>query len=422
MEKINVTLNPSDKNGSFTLTNGNLTMTSSAGSGANIRATHGKTSGKWYWEVKLDSGYNPVFLGIANKIASITSSSMYKDLNARVYYGIDGSKYPEAVSYGSRWAVSDVIGVVLNLDNGTLEFYKNGVSMGISHTDVAGLGEVFPVFMDGSGTTKTFTVNFGATPFSYKIPKGFYSFDGNQYGSYNKLLLQSDSGEIKSLVSGGYTDNVIPTMTSANAPSGVASASSTQSSNYPYMAFDRVMTNNGWISSSGNLTNQWICYQFPEKKSIGKYTMFIKYGVADAPKEFRLEGSDDGLSWKILDERTIIDWKLGDKKEFFVPIKEIKPYIYYRIYCLNNNGAKNYLAIGEIEMMEYIVPVSSTINSLTEREFLKYGLDSLSNTIPSSSFEKKINIETQSTTLSSGKTFEHKIDLTKYKVKKIKFQ
>ncbi len=49
------TLNPSDKGSAVTLSNSNLTATFSGGNGA-VRATIGKSSGKWYWEIAVTSG------------------------------------------------------------------------------------------------------------------------------------------------------------------------------------------------------------------------------------------------------------------------------------------------------------------------------------------------------------------------------
>lgn len=170
----NVTLNPNDRNGTHTLSNGNLTDII-ASTNANIRATHGKARGKWYWEVKLDSGDVAVVIGVTNKSYPITSTS-FTDANLRAYHASSALRYPEGTAFGSAWVVGVVIGVALDLDNGTLEFYRNGVNLGFSHTNLKVLGEVFPFITTSTATTRTITVNFGATAFAYPIPSGFMAY------------------------------------------------------------------------------------------------------------------------------------------------------------------------------------------------------------------------------------------------------
>lgn len=190
MEIIDVTLNPSDRGSGITLSNGNLTVVNN-NLASGVRATHGKTTGKWYWEVKLDNGDRGSFIGVSNNALSM-NSIYYKSFNWRSVYS-GGAKYPEVTSYGNGWEIGNIIGVALDLDNGILEFYKNGNSMGISHANIKELGEVFPIFASGSQKSITVTFNFGSTPFSYQIPYKHYSYDGRQYGYAYKSLIHHNS-------------------------------------------------------------------------------------------------------------------------------------------------------------------------------------------------------------------------------------
>lgn len=176
MALIPVTLNSNDMGAGNVLTNGNLTVTNTSVSG--IRATHGKSSGKWYWEVRLDSGNVATHIGVSNRDFLITSFDG-KNNHWRSWYVGSSNRYPEGTPYGTPWIVGNIIGVALDLDNGTLEFYKNGASMGISHTNVKELGEVYPTIYGVSTTSKTVTVNFGATPFAYSIPSNSYPYNVN---------------------------------------------------------------------------------------------------------------------------------------------------------------------------------------------------------------------------------------------------
>ncbi|MCP1185120.1 SPRY domain-containing protein [Paenibacillus sp. 1781tsa1] len=178
MAILNVTLNPNDMGSGHVLSNGNLTDTSTSTTA--IRATHGRSSGKWYWEVKLDSGNNEVHVGVSNKTFGL--SDPVTNANIRTYYAYNGSKFPENGSYGSSTSSGGIIGIALNLDQGTLEFYRNGVSMGVSHTDIKSLGMVYPLYRPGGTASKRVVFNFGSTPFTYSIPNG--------YSAYNNVIVQ----------------------------------------------------------------------------------------------------------------------------------------------------------------------------------------------------------------------------------------
>ncbi|MCP1185118.1 SPRY domain-containing protein [Paenibacillus sp. 1781tsa1] len=207
MAVINVTLNPNDAGTGHLLSTDNLTDTVTAGS--NIRATHSKTAGKWYWEIKYVSGNAALAMGIADIRYPISSAVWNTNsgdgIYLRGYYGINGPRIPENTAYGSTWAINDVIGVALDLDNGTLEFYKNGASMGVSHTNLKSLGTVFPFFRSINTTSKTFTVNFGASPFSYSIPTGYQAYANV---SANKILLSSGNGVYSLKESVAYKLNI----------------------------------------------------------------------------------------------------------------------------------------------------------------------------------------------------------------------
>lgn len=178
MEMKEVTWNPNDVQGSPVLSNGNLTVKLKGGMPREtIRATKGKSTGKWYWEVKVESyqTYAAAAIGIMN--ASPFPEKPTASSNLRGYYGHNGYKMPENSSYGSSLKADDIVSVLLDLDNGVLAFWKNGVSQGFSHTNLSKIeGEKFPVLSFGSSLSNNsmkVTANFGKTPFKYNIPDGY---------------------------------------------------------------------------------------------------------------------------------------------------------------------------------------------------------------------------------------------------------
>lgn len=168
---VYATWNPADKNSGVTLSNGNLTATSSV-TGGLVRSTISKSSGKWYWEETVVSTltHEPV-VGVANSTANLTLY-LGGDINGWGYYGDNGNKYNNnsGVAYGATFVAGDVIGMALDMNAGTLTFYKNGVSQGTAFTGLS--GSIFAADGNTNESSVT-TANFGATAFAFTVPSGF---------------------------------------------------------------------------------------------------------------------------------------------------------------------------------------------------------------------------------------------------------
>jgi hypothetical protein len=161
-------LNPLDKNtSSITISNGNLQYATTS-TNFGVRATVGVSSGKWYWEANITTKTNEIIIGIANAAWGLT----YVGSTSGSYgYGASGAKYNNttANSYGASFTTGDVIGVALDLDAGTLMFYKNNSSQGTAYSSIS--GTFFPAC--SGQTSDTVNVNFGQRPFAYTPPTGF---------------------------------------------------------------------------------------------------------------------------------------------------------------------------------------------------------------------------------------------------------
>ena len=172
------TYNPGDEAPSHVaLSNGNLTVVSSSGSG--VRGTIGKSSGKWYYEVtvnQLESGYPPV-VGIAGGSNQMIDG--FAGSSAFMFWGGFGgqivSNNDTAVPYGENVGLGDVMGIAVDLDNRQITFYHNGVSMGVAFTSATlPAGTYYPFITDvGVAGTNSSTTNFGQNPFRYAVPAGF---------------------------------------------------------------------------------------------------------------------------------------------------------------------------------------------------------------------------------------------------------
>lgn len=88
-------------------------------------------------------------------------------------YGFDGSKqriwHVHTQKYGPYWRSGDVFGVCLDLNDGKIEYYRNGVSLGVAFNDVA-RGPGIALFPAASlAFDESFTANFGGSAFRHPV-------------------------------------------------------------------------------------------------------------------------------------------------------------------------------------------------------------------------------------------------------------
>jgi hypothetical protein len=178
------TLNPLDKASDLTVTNGNLNVTSTNAPVDNqVRGTLGVTSGKWYWEVLVNTTSNATMIGITD--ASNTANTGVFPGSSTItygYYGNNGNKYNSTnAAYGNTYGAADIVGVALDLDNGKIWFSKNGTFQdsgdpaagtnaaysSISGTKQPAVGDV------GGAASIDVAFNFGQRAFAYTAPSGF---------------------------------------------------------------------------------------------------------------------------------------------------------------------------------------------------------------------------------------------------------
>jgi len=167
------TWNPSDKGTNIVLSNGNLTVAVNPGGGTwnSVRSTISVSSGKWYWENTLSSATDSKVCGIALSTATL-ANYIGNDANGWSYYGGGPQKINSNIftNYGATYANGDVIGVALDMDGGTVIFYKNGVSQGTAFT---GLSGAMFAGISANQVGDSWTTNFGATPFAFTVPTGY---------------------------------------------------------------------------------------------------------------------------------------------------------------------------------------------------------------------------------------------------------
>jgi len=144
----NITWNSADKGTWMVLSNGDLTTTVTSGHAAwyAVRGTSSAASGKWYYEITpiLDDGGSGTYIPGVAKVGASMNTFCGGDANG---WGWQATKTAPlkwtnltSGSYGTTIdpAGGIVIGVALDIDAGTLTFYRDGVSQGVAYSSLSG--------------------------------------------------------------------------------------------------------------------------------------------------------------------------------------------------------------------------------------------------------------------------------------------
>ena len=188
-----------EKSQGFNIINGNLQTNGVSSSGwRSMISTIAVSSGKWYFETKVNKTQSSDPMNIAFGIVDIDQFSQtadqefYYTSRGYGYHGNQGKKgnSNSLVSYGNSYTVGDIIGCAFDLDNNKIYFSKNGTfqNSGDPTSGSSGTGSAFDI-TDGYTYTPSFSsyfdddriaFNFGSPPFS--ISSG--NTDGNGYGNF----------------------------------------------------------------------------------------------------------------------------------------------------------------------------------------------------------------------------------------------
>ena len=165
------TLNPLSKGGTHALSNGNLDFSMSGSSGSTSTfGTIGVSSGKWYWEMLVTSVTALYYPGIGVETNPNPAVQSGSNTTGFTYLNTGEKLFNSSLSaYGASFTTNDIISVALDMDAGTLVFYKNGASQGQLASGIT--GTAFPVIIGQLPCSGS--LNFGQRPFAYTAPSGF---------------------------------------------------------------------------------------------------------------------------------------------------------------------------------------------------------------------------------------------------------
>ena len=205
------TMNPLAPANISSASEGNLKILQSS-SGGSVISTFGFSSGKWYWEVELDSQVNYTQLaGVIkeSKMESALLTSFNVGANDGGWgYFLQGNSdngkafhNNTASSAYTTMSAGNILSIAVDSDNGKIFFAVNGTYVnsgnpangtGAVYTNLPTGENLFPAITNyvGDGSTATLLMNFGSPSyaissgnvdssgmgnFEYAVPSGYYS-------------------------------------------------------------------------------------------------------------------------------------------------------------------------------------------------------------------------------------------------------
>lgn len=140
----------------------------------------------------------------------------------------------------------------------------------------------------------------------------------------------------------------VPKMTSNTAPAGEVVTNGTTLTNYsPYMAFD---------GGAGDLTNRWVCseatnvyigYDFKHDIVVKKASVQTAATTVNGIKEFKIQGSVDGVDW--IDLTEVLTHTSNSAYVQYVDVNSDTAYRYYCVYILSSQNGTNSVSVDEIQ-------------------------------------------------------------------------
>ncbi|WP_029518099.1 SPRY domain-containing protein [Paenibacillus polymyxa] len=385
-----ITWDSINKGSTTVLSNGNLSATTPSSS-VKARCSVGKTSGKWYWEISFSGTFANPIVGILNDFSNLNSndtSSTY----VRGYY-VDGRKSPEWVAYGAKYISTDTISVLLDLDNGSLEFWKNGITQGVSHTNILSMGPVYPFVSSGqsSSDATVMTANFGASTFKYTPPTGFLPYAWEMVDKF--LILKDD------IAYGAVPMKpLVPKLKSAVGENGSVISSGAYTPNWFAFDGDNISgyaTN--FVPSAG--APAYVGYKFNTPVTVKKYEFLA--GLID----FKLMASNDGVSWVTLDTKTNIPVNMTTVQSYIVP--KASPYYYYKLEMTKATSLRDWVTFFVVQFYDYI-PVVIT-PTFEENDYSAYGFVKEEEIDLDNKHSHILIKTTKNSSVGSGKVFKHSI-------------
>lgn len=341
--------NNTKREANYSFTNG-LNLATSLGNGVNLTSSQLNSLLRDGTVTKQGS-----YGAVMTRSRSVSTSYWGFELYEKSRVWAVGNVYSDSGGYTGK----GVDAYKLNLSTGNYELYSSITS---TKTD----GEWYVLFEE----LEEGNYRLSSTDLYFSVDEIYF-----EYLNTKKFLLKSNNKTFSlKPINTLYKAN----MTANSSPSPlVASASSEYNTTYQaWKAFNGTNTGSTdcWITASGVRTG-YLQLDFSEKTRVNKILLASRTndGNITAPKDFNVEGSNDGINFNIINSFTgISSWTAGESKLFEIKTSN---YRFYRINILSNNGSTSYVSIAMLNFY-YKSTYKIELPELSTQNMIKYGMDS----------------------------------------------
>ncbi len=216
------------------------------------------------------------------------------------------------------------------------------------------------------GTTWTTIDARTAQSFAARFQKNTYTVASPAPFSQYRLRVDANNGDTSTTASLQFAEllfNANPVLTSSTTP--------TNAQERVNQAFDG-RTDTKFLTTATNPSG-WVQAQLPSPQIIRAYAVASANDVPGRdPRNWTMEGSNDGSSWTVLDTQTGVAWQSRyQMKEFNIP--NSTAYTYYRLNVSKNWG-ETQMQLSEFQLFNYSATTDSDADGAPDaREFQEFG-------------------------------------------------
>lgn len=110
---------------------------------------------------------------------------------------------------------------------------------------------------------------------------------------------------------------------------------------------------NGWATAVGQQNNSWLAWKMVQPFEFTRLTLRGSPTIGQSPRDFKLQYSEDGVTWVDRQAWTAITWTANQYREFTIDGASPGAKLYWRIFVTVNNGDANNTYIQEVIIPEF---------------------------------------------------------------------
>ena len=158
---------------------------------------------------------------------------------------------------------------------------------------------------------------------------------------------------------GGAAGFVNPSIGTVTYPFTATSLSAIDGTRTADKAFDHNLNTEGNEFHSALGAGQWLMMDFGSRRiEVNHYCIFGRTNSLHAPRNWELQGSNNGTSWTVLDTQST-NASVGNGTNFSGPVSNTNKWRYVRILQTGlNSSDSTYLTVGDLELWGTLTPLA----------------------------------------------------------------